>query len=121
MHIAPLRASSRESHPHPQTLDRDTGTVSLGKRMSKHDAGDAATGNGDGEQAAVFVPEKGGDPGLEFLREINLSPSEEEEYANLARSWIPGAPRWAILSTHHALEGGGRWGWKATAGRSFIG
>lgn len=30
------------------------------------------------------------DPGLKYLREINLASEEIEEYEKLARSWIPG-------------------------------
>lgn len=41
-------------------------------------------------QESPFADEKDGDPGLKFLKEINLTPSEEEELATLARRWIPG-------------------------------
>lgn len=42
------------------------------------------------KEEGPFADEKDGDPGLKFLKEINLTPSEEEELATLARGWIPG-------------------------------
>lgn len=42
------------------------------------------------KEESPFADEKDGDPGLKFLKEINLTPSEEEELATLARGWIPG-------------------------------
>lgn len=46
----------------------------------------------DGDDSSYEHDSEAGkaDPGLKYLREINLTSEEVEEYENLARSWIPG-------------------------------
>ena len=56
--------------------------------MSEQEAEPVKDGNVEEEN--LFAEEKGGDPGLKFLKEIKLTPVEEEELATLARGWIPG-------------------------------
>lgn len=46
----------------------------------------------DGDDSSFEHDSEGGkaDPGLQYLREINLASEEIEEYEKMARSWIPG-------------------------------
>lgn len=46
--------------------------------------------NGDNSPFADEMAGGSADPGLKFLRTINLSPQEEDELGTLARGWIPG-------------------------------
>lgn len=46
----------------------------------------------DGDDSSFEHDSEAGkaDPGLQYLREINLGSEEIEEYDKMARSWIPG-------------------------------
>lgn len=59
--------------------------------MSSHNSADGSASM-DGDDSSYEHDNEAGksDPGLKYLREINLASEEIEEYEKLARSWIPG-------------------------------
>lgn len=60
--------------------------------MSTHEL-DTASANASDQSGPSYSPEQDGesaDPGVKFLKEISLSPAEEEQYVAQGREWIPG-------------------------------